>query len=126
MSFVQYDHEGLTGALQEHFAKNPDNLADAWDPAEEPRRLDEILQAEQELADRVHGGRLLAFRRESRTGQDGPTPEMYRVALGEAERVRAHRPDLRPCETEFEWGMWNGKLSALRWILGEEWDSLHP
>ena len=25
---------------------------------------------------------------------------------------------------KFEWGMINGKLSAIRWVLGEEWDFL--
>lgn len=27
--------------------------------------------------------------------------------------------------TDFEWGMINGKLSALRWMLGEDWDELY-
>jgi hypothetical protein len=26
---------------------------------------------------------------------------------------------------DFAWGMINGKLSALRWVMGEDWDMLH-
>ena len=54
------------------------------------------------------------------------TPQVYRRSLEAAERVKERRPDLRPVESDYEWGMWNGKLSALRWVLGSEWDFLTP
>ena len=31
--------------------------------------------------------------------------------------------NIRP-ENDFELGMMSGKLSALRWVLGEDWDML--
>jgi hypothetical protein len=31
--------------------------------------------------------------------------------------------ELNP-HSDFRWGMINGKLSTLRWVLGEEWDNL--
>jgi hypothetical protein len=66
---------------------------------------------------------ILAAKQES--GNRGrATEEIYQQALKAAEEVRARYPDVRPVESDFEWGMWNGKLSALRWVLGDEWDFL--
>jgi hypothetical protein len=117
--------EGLISTLREHLGTEFDELVGESDFTEEPRRLDEILQAEQEFFDRVWYERHLVFRAEYEAGEDDrTTPEVHQVALEAAERARARRPDLRPCESDFEWGMWNGKLSAMRWVLGEEWDFL--
>ena len=59
-------------------------------------------------------------------GEDKVTPEVLAMAKKAADGVRARheRGDIRPVESDFEWGMWNGKLSALRWVLGDEWDFL--
>jgi len=33
------------------------------------------------------------------------------------------KSELEP-HSDFDWGMINGKLSALRWVIGDEWDFL--
>jgi hypothetical protein len=45
-------------------------------------------------------------------------------ALKSARNKESMYPDELGPWTDFEWGMLNGKLSALRWILGDEWDML--
>jgi hypothetical protein len=51
--------------------------------------------------------------------------DVWELALKAAKRVEQRRglKNLGPWD-DFEWGMVNGKLSALRWVLGDEWDML--
>jgi hypothetical protein len=60
----------------------------------------------------------------------GPAPGIFREdiwkgALKAARQVEREygKKNLGPW-ADFEWGMINGKLSALRWVLGDEWDML--
>lgn len=88
------------------------------------RTQSEILAAESEFFDRVWHERHLVRMQKHEDGTSPMEPEIVKVARDAAARVRARRPDIRPVEDDFEWGMWNGKLSALRWVLGDEWDFL--
>lgn len=110
--------------------------------SDEARGLSEILKAEDLLFYQVwynrHWNRRIGIeqgkikiveretpqkqrsRRESTIQQD-----IWEGALRAAKRVekRYGKENLGPW-TDFEWGMINGKLSALRWVLGDEWDML--
>jgi hypothetical protein len=51
--------------------------------------------------------------------------DIWEGALKSAAKVekRFGKENLGPW-SKFDWGMMNGKLSALRWVLGDEWDML--
>jgi hypothetical protein len=51
--------------------------------------------------------------------------DIWEGALKSAEKVekRFGKENLGPY-SKFDWGMMNGKLSALRWVLGDDWDIL--
>jgi hypothetical protein len=88
------------------------------------RSQSEIIAAEQEFFDRIWYERHLLLRQQHESGENPMREDILEMALEAAERAKARRPDLRPADDSFEWGMWNGKLSALRWVLGDEWDFL--
>ena len=50
-------------------------------------------------------------------------PEIWQGAMESARKVieKYGEENLGPY-SDFKWGMLNGKLSALRWVLGCEWD----
>lgn len=108
---------------------------------EEPRRLTEILNAIEELTTKVWYNRHQVYRQKIQRGkikivemETFPVKghlhrpiqrDVWELALKAA--VKAEKEygldNLGPWD-DFEWGMLNGKLSALRWTLGDEWDML--
>jgi predicted nucleic acid-binding protein len=116
---------GLQAAMADYY--DPDEFGEILDMSdfqENPRTLDEILEAEQEFFDRVWYERSVLHTTRYEQGESDNTPEQYKVSKDAQARVLARRPELRLCDSDFEWGMWNGKLSTLRWVLGSEWDFL--
>ncbi|WP_022887563.1 hypothetical protein [Glaciibacter superstes] len=118
---------GLERVLREHFGDELEELLEETDIREEPRRLDEIQAVEKELFDRIWYHRSVLA--DYRFKRDGDTAELTRnreIAGPGRARVEATYPEpgqLGPY-TDFELGMLNGKMSALRWVLGSEWDFL--
>jgi hypothetical protein len=107
----------------------------------QPRRLSEIVEAEHLLFRKIWYNRHWNLRSaiEEGTCRIVPEGEYFRApyrqdqildtvqagALAAAKKTENEfgLDDLRPWD-DFEWDMLNGKLSALRWVLGDDWDIL--
>lgn len=86
----------------------------------------EIAAAEQEFFDRVWHERKLVYLSKVDQGLRAMDQEGVDGMKRAIEELKASYPagTIRPVNDDFEWGMWNGKLSALRWVTGDEWDFL--
>lgn len=114
-------------------------LEQSW--TQEPRGLTEILEAEDLLFNQVwynrhwglrigvQEGRIKVVDKETYPRPSGALRtvqrDVWKGALKAARRVERQygKKNLGPWD-DFEWGMINGKLSALRWALGDDWDML--
>ncbi|MEJ2613311.1 MAG: PIN domain-containing protein [Candidatus Thiodiazotropha sp.] len=107
-----------------------------YDYTEETRGLREIFDAMDELVDKVwynrHQNRMWGIENgeieivpegTQRYGNNVIHEHILEGAMKAAQRVEDSYDDVGPW-SDFEWGMINGKLSALRWVLGDEWDML--
>jgi hypothetical protein len=123
---------------------DPDLLVDhviEMNSVEQPRRLSEILEAEHLLFRQVWYNRHWNLRSSIEDGthhvvaekgyarnpyrSDQTLDSVWAVAQAAAKKTEEEvgLENLGPWD-DFEWGMINGKLSALRWVLGDEWDML--
>jgi len=109
--------------------------------SQESRRLSEIFEAEHLLFRQVWYNRHWNLRSQIEDGSLKVVPEnmysrtpyrpdqildsIWRGALESAKKTEDEIgiDNLGPWD-DFEWGMINGKLSALRWVLGDDWDIL--
>jgi hypothetical protein len=114
-------------------------LEHSW--TQEPRGLTEILEAEDLLFNQVwynrhwnmrigiDEGKIKVVDKETYPRPPGAPETIQRDVLKGALKAarsverRYGKKNLGPWD-DFEWGMINGKLSALRWVLGDEWDML--
>jgi hypothetical protein len=89
------------------------------------RKIEEVLSAEQEYFDKVWYDRHQLLKHRIAEGKDTVDKGIWKEAREAAKKIEAKYPksELGP-QSDFDWGMINGKLSALRWIMGDEWDFL--
>lgn len=106
----------------------------------EMRDAGSIIDAENEFCDKVWYNRChLAVKEEIKNGQvkivkkwkkgystqNFITKEGWEVAKKVAKKIekKYRKKDLGPY-TNYDWGFVCGKLSAIRWVLGDDWDRL--
>ncbi|MYV39548.1 DUF4935 domain-containing protein [Streptomyces sp. SID1328] len=117
-SHYAYEVSGLVAILTELIGDEYTEIAEEVDfLAEDTRSLLDILEAQEECFDRVWYTRSIAHIARNPSQED----------LGRKARERLEEKygaeNLLP-ESDWEFGYWNGKLAALRWVLGSEWDFL--
>lgn len=84
-----------------------------------------VTEIVEELFDKIWYDRHQGLNYRIVNGLDTIHPDIWESALKSAKRVEEKygEENLDPYD-DFEWGMLNGKLSAIRWSLGDEWDML--
>jgi hypothetical protein len=89
------------------------------------RKVADILAAEGELSDRLWYGRKPAHGDDSRL-KDTP-PDIVK-GMREAQRHMEEKYGveelMKDVASDWNWGFLSGKVSAIRWVLGYEWDML--
>jgi hypothetical protein len=85
----------------------------------------QIVKAENELFDRVWYYRRMVRLDKWRRGDKKYTRETFKIGKEAAQKVlKKYGRRVAGPHSDFDWGFLQGKLSAIRWVLGDEWDFL--
>ena len=131
------------GALVSEFASDLiEEITFDREYSQESRALSELLEAEDKLTTQIWYGRKWGIIDAVESGREKKVPrEVWEAASREEQRgmimdqiwdgmiaamkrAEEQYPDELGPWSDFEWGMLSGKLSAIRWVLGDEWDML--
>lgn len=118
---------GKTGDIENALYEVLDEIQDGLEfPLPERfRSKDEIVTAQDEFFDKVWYNRHRIYQDRQLNRLEPPCdPQIWKTALAAARRIEKKYRDETLHWDDFEWGMINGKLSALRWVMGSEWDFL--
>ncbi|MBV8993500.1 MAG: DUF4935 domain-containing protein [Pseudonocardiales bacterium] len=122
-----YGVDGLRAVLAADFGDEFEELVEEVHLIhEQPRTFSEILKAEQEYFDKIWYVRHLIHLDKQSLGQtEPPPPEIQAQAHAAARAIeeRYGKDNVGPWD-DWGWGFVHGKLSALRWVLGSDWDFL--
>jgi hypothetical protein len=84
----------------------------------------QIVKAENELFDRVWYYRRMIRLDKWHRGEKG-SQETFEVGKEAAQKkLKQYGKGIAGPHSDFDWGFLQGKLSAIRWVLGDEWDFL--
>nr|WP_280173994.1 PIN domain-containing protein [Rhizobium sullae] len=110
--------------------------------SQESRALSELLEAEDKLTTQIWYGRKWGIIAAVESGKQKRVPreiweagtpgerrgmivdEIWDGMIAAMKSAEEQYPGELGPWTDFEWGMLSGKLSAIRWVLGDEWDML--
>lgn len=120
------DLDGYKMLVDSTLVKQMLDEGEEWNESEiKPRTMAEIAEAAEEFVEKIWFDRHLLLQYKVENGIETVDPKIWKGALKAAEKMiqKYGEENLGPY-SDFEWGMLNGKLSALRWVLGEDWDML--
>jgi len=100
------------------------NYTLAMDEHSYERNIDGTLVELDEMLQKIWYNRHMNLRYKIEAEGEYVDPEIWKGALASAKKVEEKFGVDNLSFDDFEWGMLNGKVSALRWVLGDEWDML--